>query len=665
MDQKHLEVLASKKSQELQLLQSTLGKSVRFNDMEASIMRHLTRDANWRWLPSRGLQVAIPQDSGQLWISREPVHDLENRIRPSILGPNAEPDPNAGRALEEQEYVWLLAQILHYGLCFAATPLDATAIIARALLKCNLQQPCRLAQLARRLRGEYECRGNTQQQSSIFRQQNASRKEQGTTGQVQLGAAPSISPRRTVDKVLSEKARGKLRTTSSLVPDCHLESTKANDTQPENYGEGVDDGGQSVTDSDAGAQPTERLCTVRQRLPSSSPRSGRTRQMSPPIQVLGEGVFGGFTNWLSRPLSLSRWITHVCSPRATNRTCNSGSKGEELVAGVKGHPIVIDEQGAGNAADGRLRPLTGHGAKITTEVSDQRTIAATGKPADIPFVSKSICPVPLSKPAIVINNRCERRSSFAPSRVDDAFPSAKPAVGRQWGKAKAPVVAPNSASGGGTVSEAQQTKGHGQTNQDKVDSNTRLLQDSVPPTESGTSVVDRSALGCTISTSNSEKRPSTGILRRTTDHDNQQSVNRKDMVSRSAKTHDAVRSDQPDRDDARKKRSKNQRSRSRTKHRHGQTPDATMNPPQSKAKLSGNRPSFVVAATHLKSSQQPSTGTKPTTSPSLRQKQPALAPDIMIGDLISLPPSSISQMSLTPASNRGHTSRGPRSKPPL
>ncbi|OCT45560.1 hypothetical protein CLCR_01409 [Cladophialophora carrionii] len=669
MDKKHLEVLASKKSQELQLLQSTLGKSAMLDDMEASISGRLTRDTNWRWLPSHGLQVAIPQDCEPVWISREPVHDLDNRIRRSTL-PDAEPDPNAGRALEKQEYVWLLAQILHYGLCFAATPLDAAAIIARALLKGDLQQPYPLAQLSRRLRGEYESQKNTQQpgrkfQLSISRQQNALRNEQemvgaGVTGEAQLEAVPSAGPRKMLDQIpaLSEKAKGKSRATSSVVPNCPLDGPGANDTQPARKEKDVYGGDRGVTNSGGDPRPPERLCPVMQSRPSSSPCSARRRQMSPSIQVLGEGVFGGFTKWLTRPLSLSRWTANVCSPRPTNRTSHLGSNGAGLVAGVKGHPIVIDEQAAGNAAAGRLWPSTAQRARITTEEgSNQATVAASDETADIPFVGKSVCPVPSSKPATGTSNRCERRSSFAPSRVDNAFPSAKPAVGRQSGKAKASVVAANGASGGGIVADARRPEGHCQKGQDTADPQTRLLQDQIPSEGSGTSSVDRSSFGSMTSKPRAEKRPSTSALRPTMEHDDDQTANRKDMVSRSAKTQDAARHHQADKDVMRKNRTKKQKSTSHAEHRHRQTLDVAINSPRSKAKISGNPPSPTAAASQGKSPQEPrmapSTGVELIISPRLRRKQPAAAPLIAIDDLISLPPFSNSEMSLIPRSHRG------------
>ncbi|ETI24102.1 hypothetical protein G647_03471 [Cladophialophora carrionii CBS 160.54] len=111
----------------------------------------------------------------------------------------------------------------------------------------------------------------------------------------------------------------------------------------------------------------------------------------------------------------------------------------------------------------------------------------------------------------------------------------------------------------------------------------------------------------------------------------------------------------------RKNRTKKQRTTSHTKHRSGSAPDATVNPPRPKAKISGNPPSPAAAATQGKSPQEPrmapSTGVELLISPHLRQKQPAAAPHITIDDLISLPPSSNPEMPLMPRSDRGGKSK--------
>ncbi|OAL25929.1 hypothetical protein AYO22_04556 [Fonsecaea multimorphosa] len=155
MDENILQSLSSQRSQECQLIDLTLGKLKKLHASELAILGDLYREDRWRWTPEHGLQVGLPQDLQVRWFSRESVWDLQNRIRPLTL-PGGDPDPNADRRLEKQEYVWLLSQMLHYKLGFALTPIDAAARIAAALLTGNVQQPDKLKRRAQKLRRGYQ-----------------------------------------------------------------------------------------------------------------------------------------------------------------------------------------------------------------------------------------------------------------------------------------------------------------------------------------------------------------------------------------------------------------------------------------------------------------------------------------------------------------------------
>ncbi|OAP57817.1 hypothetical protein AYL99_08555 [Fonsecaea erecta] len=159
MDENILHSLASQRSQECQLMDLTLGRLAKLHEAEVAILDDLYRADRWRWTPEHGLQVGLPQDLQVRWFSRESVWDLQNRVRPLTL-PDGDPDLNAHRRLEKQEYVWLLSQMLHYKLGFALTPVDAAARIATALRTGNVQQPRKLKHRAQKLREEYQAYHN-------------------------------------------------------------------------------------------------------------------------------------------------------------------------------------------------------------------------------------------------------------------------------------------------------------------------------------------------------------------------------------------------------------------------------------------------------------------------------------------------------------------------
>ena len=146
MDDKALKAPASIRSEQLQVVQNVLPKKPLY-DLANIVLAELRRKSNWKWNTSDGLQVGIPQDAGITWIARESKKDLLNRHRPAPVE-DGEPDPNAHRALNKQPYVWLLGQVLYYGLVFPLSPLDASKIIREALEKGNLKRPRNLVALS-------------------------------------------------------------------------------------------------------------------------------------------------------------------------------------------------------------------------------------------------------------------------------------------------------------------------------------------------------------------------------------------------------------------------------------------------------------------------------------------------------------------------------------
>ncbi|OAL36517.1 hypothetical protein AYO20_04133 [Fonsecaea nubica] len=154
MDEDILQSLASQRSQQCQLIDLTLGKMGKLDESESAILRDLYQEDRWRWSSEYGLQVGLPQDLQVRWFSRESTRDLQNRVRPLTLA-DGDPDPNADRRLDRQDYLWLLSQLLHYELGFALTPIDAAARIAVALRTGNIRQPTKLQRRALNLRRQY------------------------------------------------------------------------------------------------------------------------------------------------------------------------------------------------------------------------------------------------------------------------------------------------------------------------------------------------------------------------------------------------------------------------------------------------------------------------------------------------------------------------------
>ncbi len=152
-----LHIYADLKSQETQLLENIPGLQInfgRYEQMKNVVLEELNQRQYWRWDPVHGLAVGIPQDKGRIWRARELAEDIRNRVRHCAL-PNGDPDPNGHRALHRQEYTWLLAQLLHYGLGFAQTRRDASALLARALLNDGLKQPAELVERGQGLKQQY------------------------------------------------------------------------------------------------------------------------------------------------------------------------------------------------------------------------------------------------------------------------------------------------------------------------------------------------------------------------------------------------------------------------------------------------------------------------------------------------------------------------------
>jgi hypothetical protein len=155
MDREHLRRLATKASSEVELLYYALGEPA-VRRLLASAAQRLTRAENWRWALDHGFQLGLPEESGRTWVTREPVWDLQSRVRRATF-PDGDPDPNAERGLERQRYVWLVGQALHYGLALGLTKVDAVAVLASALLDGNMQQPPELVRLSQRLRARQHC----------------------------------------------------------------------------------------------------------------------------------------------------------------------------------------------------------------------------------------------------------------------------------------------------------------------------------------------------------------------------------------------------------------------------------------------------------------------------------------------------------------------------
>ncbi|OQV08799.1 hypothetical protein CLAIMM_13019 [Cladophialophora immunda] len=200
MDENILQNLAAQRSQECQLIDLTLGRLKKLHESEVAILGDLYREDRWRWTPEHGLQVGLPQDLEVRWFSRESVLDLQNRVRPLTL-PDGEPDPNADRRLERQEYVWLLSQMLHYELGFALTPIDATARIATALRAGNVRQPRKLKHRAQKLRGDYRLRNSDLDSESAVNEETSTsgfdaqpeREQQLENGGTENGTGTTLS----------------------------------------------------------------------------------------------------------------------------------------------------------------------------------------------------------------------------------------------------------------------------------------------------------------------------------------------------------------------------------------------------------------------------------------------------------------------------------------
>lgn len=207
-------------------MEKILNKS-KFDLLKTAVLAEFEGRANWKWLPTSGLLIGIPQEDGDIkWIAREPIHDLKNRIRPpASTFSETDPDPNAHRAFHMQGYGWLLAQLLHYGLGFAMTTKDAAAMLEGAVLDGTLQQPPRLVQFAELLRREYM----TQQRHaspdfhpvSTLPEEPASVDGENTAvygdKHLEITSSPSEKARNMDVSTLSEKAKGKQRAASASV----------------------------------------------------------------------------------------------------------------------------------------------------------------------------------------------------------------------------------------------------------------------------------------------------------------------------------------------------------------------------------------------------------------------------------------------------------------
>lgn len=147
MDKAYLEKLALRESQERQVLKYTLGAVRDLTDVGVNVKKVLYREENWRWSSEQGLQVGIPQNDGPHYFSRAMPKELKERL-------SKRDQRGKGRPHEKIEYVWLLAQCLHYRLQFPLTRQDGITNIASAILKEQLRRPKELKLLSQKLKEE-------------------------------------------------------------------------------------------------------------------------------------------------------------------------------------------------------------------------------------------------------------------------------------------------------------------------------------------------------------------------------------------------------------------------------------------------------------------------------------------------------------------------------
>lgn len=151
MTNNYLQQVATR-SQPFQVLEQTLGKEHSLTALGAKITETLYTEDRWRWTPERGLEVAIPQNYGSNYIARESPAELQRRLdASSYAGSNDYVD----NGLLREDYIWLLAQCLHYCLPYPLTEVDAASSIAEALRGGQLNQPRQLVLLSQKLEGDY------------------------------------------------------------------------------------------------------------------------------------------------------------------------------------------------------------------------------------------------------------------------------------------------------------------------------------------------------------------------------------------------------------------------------------------------------------------------------------------------------------------------------
>ncbi|KAJ9604525.1 hypothetical protein H2200_010638 [Cladophialophora chaetospira] len=471
MDEALLRVYAAQNSQEKQMINAVLNKSMgpaQSTQVQAAALAELTHKDNWRWRPQHGLQVGIPQDSGVKWKARESVNDIKNRIRPTTLS-DGDPDPNSNRTMFRQDFVWTMSQVLHYGLGFATTRRDAAALIAKALLQGDLEQPAELFKLGRILKAEFKAqeklkRSERRQQVAATEVNALDEDAAGDTIHAAGYKSQSIHSKKGEEVIpsvlsLSEKARGKQREAS-------IDISEISENEEEELEDSELDLGEAGPLSDNHRSTPQVSPALRSRSPNSfqgetrhcssqetksikanlkvkknTPQSRswvcrlpkrftkpkaiqEDRAASPPLQVIGEGKVNGCTQWYPahHPLSSWRWGGRSAQP-AYVRDGIADPAGESA-----GDAIIVSDD------DTPVRTeTTACGLKRRRVVTNSRVSSAAN--------GRFIFSIPPSEPPA---RPCQHPQGMSSARAGRraVFPAAKTSTGQTLGSTKAKNVAP-------------------------------------------------------------------------------------------------------------------------------------------------------------------------------------------------------------------------------
>lgn len=134
----------------LQVLQAALGSEAQ--DITFRAMKHLSEPENFRYAAKSGrLEVLVPLADRQLWVRRKSLQTLRAYLDDDQYSASGNGDLDAS----DEEYIFWLAQCVHYGLEFATTAQDAKRFVSVAIDEGMRKEPLHLRILAKRLKQEY------------------------------------------------------------------------------------------------------------------------------------------------------------------------------------------------------------------------------------------------------------------------------------------------------------------------------------------------------------------------------------------------------------------------------------------------------------------------------------------------------------------------------